>query len=776
MTSTIDPTVPATDSPLTSKPIRDNFQAAYNDINGIQVTLAGLGNLSTQNRNDVFITGGSIAGSTINSGTLANSSIAAMPNNRFLGNVSGISASPSNLSLTQILDTAGFASGDILYRSGTGWQVLAIGQEDYTLTSKSGFPTWNNPTEGGTVTSVSIVTANGISGTVTNPDTTPAITLSLGAITPSSVNASGAILGSNLSGTNTGDQTIILSGDISGTGTSSITTTLATVNANVGSFTNASITVNAKGLITTASNGTSAVTSISGTANRITVTGTTTATIDIAATYVGQSSITTVGTLGSLSVSGTTTLNTSLSGILKAASGVVSQASAGTDYQAPITLTTTGTTGAATFIANTLNIPQYAGGVTSFNTRTGAVVPANGDYTTAQVTESGNLYFTQARAIASPITGYVSGAGTVAATDTILQAIQKLNGNAAALVTGVSSVSNSDGTLTISPTTGAVVASLALAHANTWTAKQIIQLTTQQFTLGYDGSNRADFTVSSTGNLTAALAGTNAGFTFTPSGTGTNTFNSNISAAASPGNIFYNNNAGNTPGCASFLAPNLTVNGAGNGAFFSVGQSNTTNNAGAIQFTYQGGSGSASNYLTFGIYGTNGVLNVFGSSVGIGTAGTAPTAKLQILSTTEQLRLQYDATHYQSITVASTGSTTYSLTGTTPTFTFSQAVNFSATINSNIAQTTLNGTTAGTIIWSQPSQGSSSKEFVGYANGYENNSAVNQTITFTTAFTNTPVIIANSTGLTLTVSTTTLTITAPNSTTTFTGNIIIGGY
>jgi hypothetical protein len=36
----------------------------------------------------------------------------------------------------------------------------------------------------------------------------------------------------------------------------------------------------------------------------------------------------------------------------------------------------------------------------------------------------------------------------------------------------VSSVSNSDGTLTISPTTGVVVASLALSHANTWTGQQ----------------------------------------------------------------------------------------------------------------------------------------------------------------------------------------------------------------------------------------------------------------------------------------------------------------
>lgn len=42
----------------------------------------------------------------------------------------------------------------------------------------------------------------------------------------------------------------------------------------------------------------------------------------------------------------------------------------------------------------------------------------------------------------------------------------------AALTAGVSSVSNSDSTLTISPTTGAVVASLALGHANTWTALQ----------------------------------------------------------------------------------------------------------------------------------------------------------------------------------------------------------------------------------------------------------------------------------------------------------------
>jgi hypothetical protein len=42
----------------------------------------------------------------------------------------------------------------------------------------------------------------------------------------------------------------------------------------------------------------------------------------------------------------------------------------------------------------------------------------------------------------------------------------------AAGTTLVNSITNADGTLTISPTTGSVVASLALTHANTWTALQ----------------------------------------------------------------------------------------------------------------------------------------------------------------------------------------------------------------------------------------------------------------------------------------------------------------
>lgn len=105
----------------------------------------------------------------------------------------------------------------------------------------------------GSVTSVSVVTANGISGSVATATSTPAITLTLGAITPTSVAATSTVTGSNLSGTNTGDQTITLTGDVTGTGPGSFAATLATVNAAPQTDTFRKITVNSKGLVTATS-------------------------------------------------------------------------------------------------------------------------------------------------------------------------------------------------------------------------------------------------------------------------------------------------------------------------------------------------------------------------------------------------------------------------------------------------------------------------------------------------------------------------------------------
>lgn len=50
----------------------------------------------------------------------------------------------------------------------------------------------------------------------------------------------------------------------------------------------------------------------------------------------------------------------------------------------------------------------------------------------ATIAVSGAITLSNAAVIAKVLTGYVSGAGTISATDSILQAIQKLNGNIAA--------------------------------------------------------------------------------------------------------------------------------------------------------------------------------------------------------------------------------------------------------------------------------------------------------------------------------------------------------
>ena len=77
---------------------------------------------------------------------------------------------------------------------------------------------------------------------------------------------------------------------------------------------------------------------------------------------------------------------------------------------------------------------NITGTATSF---TASNVTTNANLT-GEATSSGSnaVTLTNSAVIGKVITGYVSGAGAVAATDTLLQAIQKLNGNTAAVVGG----------------------------------------------------------------------------------------------------------------------------------------------------------------------------------------------------------------------------------------------------------------------------------------------------------------------------------------------------
>ena len=127
---------------------------------------------------------------------------------------------------------ANMATGSLIGRSTAGAGVPEIITVGSGLSLSAGVLTATGGS--GTVTAVSIATANGVSGS-SSGGATPALTIALGAITPSSVAASGTVTGSNLSGThtgtssgtNTGDQTITLTGNVTGSGTGSFATTIA---------------------------------------------------------------------------------------------------------------------------------------------------------------------------------------------------------------------------------------------------------------------------------------------------------------------------------------------------------------------------------------------------------------------------------------------------------------------------------------------------------------------------------------------------------------------
>jgi hypothetical protein len=189
----------------------------------------------------------------------------------------------------RLLVDLGSGSGVTLQTNGTnnGSQTLLnlVAGTNITLTDNgSGSITIASSGGSGTVTSVSVATANGVSGTVATSTTTPAITLTLGAITPTTVNGvtfsgSGSIANSGTSsltgftgsgthsgtssGTNTGDQTITLTGGVTGSGTGSFAATVVT-NANltggvtsVGNATTVVTNANLTGAVTSVGNATS---------------------------------------------------------------------------------------------------------------------------------------------------------------------------------------------------------------------------------------------------------------------------------------------------------------------------------------------------------------------------------------------------------------------------------------------------------------------------------------------------------------------------------------
>lgn len=250
-----------------------------------------------------------------------------------------------------------------------------------------------------------------------------------------------------------------LTGDITASQGSN-TTTLATVNANVGSFTNASLTVNGKGLITAASSGTAPVTSVSGTSNRITSTGGATPVIDISASYVGQSSITTVGTIstgtwsglfGAVSGANLTNINAATVTVADAASDTTTFLLLGgsatgnlpvlTDAGLAYNASTNVLTGTGQFVASSFS-PSSTSGIIGTTTNDDAAAGSVGEYISSSVASGSAVSMT------SPNAANITSISLTAGDWDVEGFIQTVNNGATVMTVLVGSVNSTSATTT----------------------------------------------------------------------------------------------------------------------------------------------------------------------------------------------------------------------------------------------------------------------------------------------------------------------------------------
>jgi hypothetical protein len=192
--------------------------------------------------------------------------------------ISGKQDASANLTSIAELDLTGMAGDALVVTAGEdGFELVAGGGGSGTVTT-TGTPASGNLTKFSGATSIVNGDLSGdvsTSGTLVTAIGAGKVTLAMQAnmATASVVYRKTAGSGApevqtlatlktdlDLTGTNSGDQTITLTGDVTGSGTGSFATTLANSGVTAASYTYSSITVDAKGRVTAASSGTAPTT------------------------------------------------------------------------------------------------------------------------------------------------------------------------------------------------------------------------------------------------------------------------------------------------------------------------------------------------------------------------------------------------------------------------------------------------------------------------------------------------------------------------------------
>jgi hypothetical protein len=270
---------------------------------------------------------------------------------------------------------------------------------------------------------------------------------------------------------------------------------------------------------------------------------------------------------------------------------------------------------------NSLVGTNITGTATSF---TASNVTTNANLT-GDVTSVGNATtLTNAPVIAKVLTGYVSGAGTVAATDSILQAIQKLNGNDAtnANLTGmVTSVGNATTVVTNANLTGAVTSSGNATSLGSFTSAQLLGALTDE-----TGTGSAVF--ANTPTLIAPLLGTPTSGNFSTGTFTWPTFNQNTTGTAAGLSATLATTSGGT-GLTSFTSGGVVYASSSSalatgsaltfdGSRLITGYNSSVGTAYKPNVQVKGASPfSASNYGAYGVISSNNeMLGFFGEYSG----------------------------------------------------------------------------------------------------------------------------------------------------------------